>query len=270
MEDSYIDQNNDEKIYVKKLEVSELSPRDISDPNGGGIYLVIGPSGSGKTNIIKSLIRAKSNFIPFTVVFSESEEYNNTYKKIVPDLFIHDKITDESIKALETRQLISLHQKINNPYITVVVDDCMNRKKNMTDDSCIKLFKTGRHQKVYMIVAMQHVTDIHQNLKNQCAGVFLLKNENEDTRKKLYESFGGIFTSRKMFDSAMSALTTDYSALFINCRSASDNWLDKIRWFKSYDDIDDNKWDACNKDVKFFANARYDINTSKTKTYFIK
>lgn len=270
MEESYIEQNNNEIINVKKLDVDEISPRNINDQDGGGIYLVIGPSGSGKTNIIKSLIYAKSHFIPSTVVVSESEEYNGAYKKIVPDLFIHDKITDEYIKTLETRQLIAINQKINNPYITLVLDDCMNKRKNMTEDGYFKLFKTGRHQKVYMIVAMQHVGDIPQTLKNQCAGVFLLKNANEDTRKKLYENFGGVFATKRQFDSAMDALTTDYSALFINCRSPSDNWLEKIRWFKAYDNLDDKKWNACNKDVQLFANVRYDINTMQTKTYFLK
>jgi len=270
MEESYIEQGNNEIINVKKLDVDEISPRNLEDPDGGGIYLVVGPSGSGKTNIIKSLIYGKSHFIPSSVVISESEEYNGTYKKILPELFIHDKLTGEFIAVLETRQLIALNQKIVNPYTTLVLDDCMNKRRNMADDVYTKLFKTGRHQKVYMIVAMQHVGDISQTLKNQCAGVFLLKNANEDTRKKLYDNFGGVFASKKLFDAAMDSLTTDYSALFINSRCASDNWLDKIRWFKAYDNLDDIKWNACNKDAQLFSNVRYDINTSQTKTFLLK
>lgn len=250
------------EIEVKRLDLSEIAPRSCADKEGGGIYLIIGPTGSGKTKIISSLCYAKKHFIPITAAFSESESFNNIYKQYVAPLFISEKLTTDWMRALETRQIISC-QKLKNPYITLILDDCMNKRRNLSEEEYIRLFKISRHQKINLLIAMQYHADISTSFKNQCAGVFLLKNDNQDARTKLYANFGGVFPSRKAFEAAMDGLTTEYTSLFINFRSQSNDWQDKIRWFRAYDNIDEIKWNACNKDVVAFSNERFDINSTE-------
>lgn len=255
------------EIEVEKLDIDELYPRDVNDPNGGGIYLVVGPSGSGKSNIIKSLCFSKKHFIPVTLAISESECFNKFYSKFVPQLFIKEKLEESTIDELETRQLIAI-KNLPNPYVTLILDDCMNKSRNLTDDVFTRLFKTGRHQKFFCLVALQYYKDIFTRLTNQCAGVFLLKNDNHDIRNGLYTSFGGIFPNKQSFFGAMDSITTDNCALFINFRSTSTEWRDKIRWFKSFDNINNFDWNSCNKDVLKYNNERFDSNFSETRLYF--
>lgn len=250
-----------EDILVPKLDISQLCPRTVDDPDGGGIYLVVGPSGRGKSRIIETLVHGKRHLIPLTVAFSESESYNGNYGRFIPPLFIYDKITPDWITRLETRQVIAINT-LANPLITVVLDDCMNKKRNFSEDEFVKLFKIGRHQKVYMLIAMQSVGDIGQVLKNQCAGVFLLRNENQDSRSRLYSDFGGVFPNKKLFDNAMDSLTTDYSTLFIDLRNQSADWTDKIRWFKADDRLAGTRWNSCSEDVLAFNDERYDNSVS--------
>jgi hypothetical protein len=246
-----------QQVNVPKLDVSQLCPRSVDDPDGGGIYLIVGPSGRGKSRIIETLVHGKKHLIPLAIAFSESEGYNANYSRFIPPLFVYDKITPDWITRLETRQVIAINT-LANPLITVILDDCMNKRRNFSEDEFVKLFKIGRHQKVYMLIAMQAVGDIGQVLKNQCAGVFLLRNENQDSRSRLYSDFGGIFPNKKIFENAMDSMTTDYAALFIDLRSQSADWTDKIKWFKADDKLVGASWRACSEDVYAFNEDRYD------------
>lgn len=247
-------------IEVDRLNVDDIAPE--LDPakrtSGGGIYLIIGPSGSGKSQIVKSLLWAKKSFIPVCVAISESEDINNTYVKIIPELFVYSKHEVDTIDNIFARQKVAA-QNLKNPWISVVFDDCMNKKSNFHEDKCIQLFKISRHYKMYVLMACQASLDLKPECRSQAAGYFILKSDNMENRKKLYSAYASIIPTRAEFNALMDQVTNDYCCLFINNRSQSSNWKDKVFWFKAYDNIPD-KWCATGKDVVAYNEERYDKN----------
>jgi energy-coupling factor transporter ATP-binding protein EcfA2 len=244
-------------IEIDRLNVDDIAPE--MDPSkrltGGGIYLIIGPSGSGKSEIVKSLIWAKKSFIPICVAVSESEDINKTYSKIVPELFVYSKLDVEIINNIFARQRLA-SANLPNPWITVVFDDCMNKRSNFQEDRHIELFKISRHYKMFVLMTCQASFDLKPECRDQAAGYFILKSDNADNRKKIYSTYASIIPTRAEFNALMDQLTADYCCLFINNRVKSQNWKDKVFWFKAYDNIP-SVWNATSKDVLEYNNDRF-------------
>lgn len=265
-----------ENYEFNELNINDLEPLDNN--SDGATYIIIGSSGSGKSTIIKSILAHKYSIIPITIVFSETEAFNAAYKHVTPPIFIFDNLTEANLKSIMDRQKEAIEEKLQNPLICIVADDCMNKKKNFTSDMHIKYFKTGRHMKIVWLIACQDVKDISDSLKNQCAGVFLCKNNNEPAREKIRECFIPD-VNKKIFKQIFSEMTEDFSTMFIDMRNKSNKWQDKIKSYRAMDipgsikdqnisqDEMENQakafWDKLiNKDVQAFNDARYD-NTKK-------
>lgn len=248
-------------INIKSLNLKQLTP--TNKDSDGAIYLIIGPSGSGKSTIAKSILYEKSSLIPVAVAISETETVNKCYTNHIHPLFIYDELKDSIITDIMNRQTLALENKLENPFLTVVVDDCMNKKTNMSEDVFQSFFKTSRHYKLLGIITCQYSLDLSPNLREQCAGFFILKTDNDKNRRKIYDNYASIIPTYDMFNSIMDTVTADRGALFINCRSTSDNWNDKIFWYKAeqlpYD------WIAYSKDVERFCSDRYDTHINNRK-----
>lgn len=249
------------------LDPTTLHPRDEKDVDGGGIYLIIGKTGSGKTSIIKSLLLAKR--APVTIAVSESEIFNNSYGDSIPPCFIYDTCDPELLNRLTTRQVSAITNGMTDYRINLVYDDCMVTNSNFREEEYTKMFKTSRHYKLFCLVACQALKDIKPTLRGQASGVFLMKSDNKDIIMDYYTEFGSMFPDLQVFRQIFDLATQDYNALFINLRSKSNNWLDKVNYFKAYKiklERPGIKWDqfvsldaiACN-------NLRYDPNYSPHK-----
>ena len=249
--------NETETIAIDLLDLDDISPRNIEDALGGGVYLIIGPSGSGKSRVIKSLLFSKRHFIPAVVAVSETEDLNNAYKPHVPQLFIYNKLEKGFVSKLQNRQTIG-NQELKNSWLTVVFDDCMNKSTNFGQEDQIALFKTGRHYKMFVLMSCQHSLDLKPAQRDNCAGVFIMKQDNEKNRDKIYLNFASIVPNKKIFDALMDALTSDYSCMYIDTRNPSQNWKDKIRWYKASDLSTYGDWQATSLDVQEYNNDRFD------------
>lgn len=256
-----IDQEEYETIHINKLNLDDLIPHEDPktwDKTGGAIYLIIGPSGSGKSSIIESILVAKSHFIPVAYVISETEEMNNTFKSHVPPLFVADNKISENIDKIQTRQIVAKHN-LENPWIVLVLDDCMNKKTNFRSETEISLFKTSRHKNMMVLISCQYTFDLKPDLRQQCAGFFILKSNNDNDRKKIYNDFMSM-VNKNLFEDLMNQLTTDYGCIFVNNRINTLNPLDKIFWFKAPPSSDLQGISCVSKDVQVFNDDRYDPN----------
>lgn len=248
-----------EDVNIDRLELSTLHPTSNDDPDniGGCIYLVIGPSGTGKTNMIMNLLYSKKHFIPVCTVISETEDVNNTFSRRVPPLFIYNTHNSEIVKKVLKRQIVATNAKLENTWSTLILDDCMSSDNKLTDSIHKKLFNNSRQSKLMVYISCQHSINLPPNLRDQCAGYFILQNDNEDSRKKIYENFASVIPNKKLFEELMTQLTNDRCCMFIDKRTISSNWKDKIKWFKPVK-MSDYDWSAVSKDVQAYNDARLD------------
>jgi hypothetical protein len=254
--------NEMEEIFINPLNLDNIPPFLTTDNvDGVGVYVIFGGSGSGKSAIIKNLAYSKKSIIPVAVVISETEKYNNIFSPIIPKLFIYDKLEVGDLKRFYERQEYAI-KNLQNPWMTLIIDDCMNKKRNMKSNTEISLFKTSRHLKMMILIACQTIQDIDDTLKDQCVGFFITKTDNGNMRTKIYETISGIIPSKLIFDKLMDTFTRDYGCLYINMRSASDKWTDKVFYYKA-DLLDIKKygnWSLVSSDVQDYHNDRYDPN----------
>lgn len=235
-------------LKVKELDLSYLEPRDLN--KDGAIYLVIGQSGAGKTWIMKNILHFKSSFIPVTVAVSETESVNKTFGENVPQLFIHEDAKDlpNIIQKCMDRQAVAIDKGIANPFLTLLLDDCMNKQQNMNDDVSIQMFKTSRHYKMLVVISCQYSCDIRPMSRSQCAGFFILKQDNEKQRKSLFDNFASCIPNQAIFNTLMDTLTTDHCCMYIDNRNTSADWRERVYWYRA-SDLRDKKFIAASEDV---------------------
>lgn len=258
---------NDQVLNIKKLDLDTIDPVACRDPNKpdtfcqGAVYLIIGMSGSGKSSIIKDIIFHKRHFIPITVAISESELANSSYSKHIPPLFVYEEFDNTIIGKIIARQTLALRNpETKNPWLTLVLDDCMNTNSNMNDQNSIRLFKMSRHFCMLNLISCQYSVDLKAFARGQSAGYFLLRCDNENDREKLYNLVASVIPSRALFNQLMDTITPNYGALFINNRCTSGNWQDKVSWYSGSDLSEHENWSAVSSIVREYNDARYDKN----------
>lgn len=261
---------SDQNISLRELNLNNIRPTidSLKTPSSGAIYIIIGKRGSGKSFLIKNLLYSKKHIIPTGVVVSGTEDTNQFYSSIFPDIFIHTEYKDEFILKLNQRQTIA-KTHLSNPWSVIVLDDCMHNKREFEKKHCVSLFKNGRHWDTCAIISNQYSLDLKPELRTNCDGIFVFKETNNANLKKIYENFASVIPSFRIFCALMEKYTADYSCMYISNQTQSSDWKDSVFYFKADPNIPNFTF-GCN-DYLFFASERTQMrDDSVDVTEFIK
>ena len=231
--------NSDETLYINELDINTLKPEHSKDLKNGCKLVIIGAPGTGKSTIIKSIIYAKKHILAVGQVFSGTEDSNGFFGEFFPESFIYNGLDASDLTPLDNFQK---RQKIARQYIEPtggypwalnVIDDCTYDTAFLKKPIMKNLMKNGRHWAMLHILSLQYCLDIKPDIRVNINGVFILRESRLDIRKKLYENYGGCIPSFDMFCQIMDALTTDYTALYINNMSTSNRIEDNVFYYKA-------------------------------------
>lgn len=78
---------------------------------------IYGASGGGKTTIIKHILYLIRSYVTCAIVFSRSEKDNGNYSRyLVPRILVHDVVTEDVLKRIESRQTKAkqVYDTVNN------------------------------------------------------------------------------------------------------------------------------------------------------------
>ncbi len=203
---------------------------------------IIGRPGTGKSTLIFDILYNHRD-IPMGIVMSGTEESNQSYSKCIPDTFIYgnyeqDKIDSVvkrqvKIRSRESKEENATGKEVEKSYVFMVLDDCMDDKKWIKNTTIRGMFKNGRHWNILFLVAMQYSLDIPPELRMCFDYVFILKENINSNKKKLYDHYCGIFPSLDMFSQVLDNCTNDYSCIVINNKSISNDIKDVVYWYKA-------------------------------------
>lgn len=212
---------------------------------------------TGKSVLLKSLLYAKKHIFPVGMVFSGTEDSNRAFAQHFPETFVYEELDIDRIDSFIRRQKIA-RQHLENPWATLIIDDCTDDPKILNHKIFKGLFKNGRHWKMLMILSLQYCMDVNKGLRPSIDGVFILREPNLAQRKSLYENYGGIIPDFKMFCDILDQITDDYTALYIHNRSTSNKIEDNIFWYKAVPCPDNFKFGS--KEYWTFHTERFDSN----------
>ena len=126
-----------------------------------------------------------------------------------------------------------------DPSAFLILDDCLYDNSWVRSKHVRSLFMNGRHYKLLFVITMQYALGIPPNLRTNVDYVFLLRENIVQNRRRLYDSFAGMFPSFDMFCQVMDQCTENFECLVINNNAKSNKLTDQVFWYKadSHDDF---------------------------------
>jgi hypothetical protein len=210
------------------LQIREFDPRAIEDRR---VCLVIGKRNTGKSVLVKDLMYHKRHF-PMGVVMSGTELVNGWYGKWVPDSFIYNDFDKKVIESiLERQRRLSKRNKAKNVFM--VIDDCLYNKKLLHEKCMREVFMNGRHYMLHLWLTAQYIMDVPPDIRTQIDYVFVLKENNVQNRKRLYDTFFGMFPSFDTFCQVLDRCTENYECLVLDQVTRSNKIEDQVFWYKA-------------------------------------
>ena len=220
--------SSDLTLNLKKFSITSIS----SD----SVVVFIGKRRTGKSFLIKDLIYYHRH-IPIGTVISGTESANKFYGDFMPSMFIHDEYTPQIISSALKRQQVIKRKHDKNPNIDpnafVILDDCLYDSSWTKDKNVRCLFMNGRHFNVLFAIAMQFPLGIPPNLRTNIDYVFILRENNINNRRRIYENYASMFPTFEVFCTVMDQCTENHECLVLQINSASNKLEDQVFWYKA-------------------------------------
>lgn len=122
----------------------------------------------------------------------------------------------------------------------VVFDECLSKEDLNKAGPLIQLLFNGRHYHITYILAAQYPYGISPELRTNFDYVFLGRDNFAANQKRMYDHYGGIFSTFETFRAIHNELTTDFGFMVVNNRSRSNHVVHCINYFKGNDKFKQN------------------------------
>ena len=163
--------------------------QNFKEPSKGAKIVIMGKTGCGKSILIKKLMYEKRDAIPMCMVISPTEGCSGFFKEFVPPSLIHEKYDPVILSSVMLRQKTAVRwykQTGHNPWLMLVMDDCMGDKKKIAKDPALPdLMKNSRHFNILSVIVCHDVMDLPPFARSNLDGIFLFKVTAPKTIKKI-------------------------------------------------------------------------------------
>jgi hypothetical protein len=222
------------KLQIKRFNIDEMCEH--------ATIAMIAKRASGKSYLTRELLYHKRD-IPSAIAISRTEKLNKFYSDFIPDSFIFSEYEPDILSRIYQRQAImneenarrkKIGKREKDDRLMLIMDDCMSSKGTwLKDPNILELFFNGRHHHLSFILTMQFSLGIPPELRSNFDYIFLLAEDINSNRKRLYEHYAGMFPTFDVFCNVFSHLTADYGCMVINNRIHSPNIAEKVFWYKA-------------------------------------
>jgi len=219
---------SDVTLNLKKFNITSIA----SD----SVVVFIGKRRTGKSFLVKDLLYYHRD-IPIGTIISGTENANKFYGYFVPGMFLHDEYTPQLLNSVVKRQQLIKKKKEKDDKIDtrafMILDDCLYDSSWVKDKNIRCLFYNGRHYNVFFAITMQYPLGIPPSFRTNIDYVFILRENNINNRKRIYENYASMFPSFEMFCMVMDQCTENHECLVIKINSNSNKLEDQVFWYKA-------------------------------------
>jgi len=219
------------------VEINEFDPLSIAPD---ATILIVGKRHTGKTTLTRDLMFHVKDKLDLVTGFNPTEMGNHNLEFFTPKSFIFHEFNEDKLKhILEWQRRSTANDKAMR--IGLVMDDCMaettgtgsKKKKVMGSQDIIKVFKLGRHLKLFYINCMQYIKDAPPEIRGNVDLLFAFGTTSGNEREKLWKEYFAMFTNYKSFCQVFEACTQQYECIVLDTRKAAKKPLDSVFYYKA-------------------------------------
>lgn len=173
--------------------------------------------------------------------FNPTEAANHNLEFFTPAPLVNHEYSDEKVHAiLEWQRRCCAHGKAKR--VALIMDDCMGErvsgsgkgtKKVMKSDEINRVFKLGRHYKIFYLNAMQAIMDAPPDVRQNVDLLFSFSTSSNAEREKLYKDFFGNFKSFRDFSKVFEACAVGYDCIVLDTRRMATHPNECIFFYKA-------------------------------------
>ena len=151
----------------------------------------------------------------FRWVFVTPTKFTGEWTAIVVDTAVLDTFDPEQISTLFDRQAALREDNVDNPGL-LILDDCLGAC-NLQSDLFTRMASAGRHYRVSIWLAAQHLFKIPPVIRGNADYLFVLGSQNDRVVKALWDEMGGLgFDSWRELRAYTAWAVENYGALAID------------------------------------------------------
>jgi len=208
---------------MTKLKVSRFNFEAMKT---NSVVYVLGRRRSGKSTVLKEMLFHLRRQVDAVVAFCPTIDSQTFFKKIFPDVVVHDHYDERILNQLWDFQEARMQKKLPMQRILIVLDDCMEDKKLLTSRLMRRLHLNGRHLQFFFINIVQYMMDVPTYIRNNVEYVLCQWEPNRESRVKLFKCFFGMFDSFDDFNLVLKAVTDRFGTLIAD-HSGTSNCLEQ-------------------------------------------
>jgi len=225
------------KTMTTDVEIREFDPSTIASD---ATILIVGKRHTGKTTLTRDIMYHVKDKLDLVTGFNPTEMGNHNLEFFTPKGMIFHEFNDEKLRhILEWQKRSTANNKAMR--IGLVMDDCMSetvgtgskKKKVMGSQDIIKVFKLGRHLKLFYINCMQYIKDAPPEIRGNVDLLFAIGTTSGNEREKLWKEYFAMFTNYKNFCQVFEACTQQYECVVLDTRQAAKQPMDSVFYYKA-------------------------------------
>jgi len=208
------------------------------------VYAFFGSRGSGKTRVMED-VGYFLRHLGEVVVFSATEDGNQTWSSHVPSTFIHKGFDGDALKKIMARQRQRIEEynqdpkNIPYPHLLIIFEDMMAENKSFVRNPDVRwIFLNGRHIGITMMLTVQYLMDLERGLRDNIDFVFCMKIHSRGNAERIWDQWAGmVCPDLAKFKDIITKTTENYGCLVIRCGANALNGgtklSDTLSWYRS-------------------------------------
>ena len=223
----------------QRVEIHEFNLNNmVNNQNNYPIIVIIGSKKTGKTFLANDLAY-KQNFQNGLVVLPNKNNKHQYQVLFNKNITFQDEYKEEVVENIINKQKYIINETINyrnnskDTSFFTIFDECIN--KNWSQEKSLKhLLINGSYLNTMQIYILSSTDQIPANLLSCIDYVFIFNDVNIPNIVKLYDHFGGIFSSFDSFQVIYNNLTKNKNECMVIDNTIKTNIIsNKIFWYRA-------------------------------------
>lgn len=208
-------------VSLKKFNMDQIKIGDSAT--------AIGKRNVGKSLLVADYLKKKQ---PFSTGLVVNQSDSTTYEKSIDPTWIQEDLTPQ----LLTKFTEDCQQGLKtDPNLTgiMILEDFGTSDELTRSQGFEKFILTNQPKNSVLFVTQQYLHSLKPKLRENFDWVFICKETSLSCRKKLFEQYGGMFTSFDLFQSVLMTFTKNFGCLVIHNASTSDKLEDCVFYYRA-------------------------------------